>query len=84
MFGMKYRFRPMDEVVREIQECGDTTIAINDVDVFSTRQRTKELLTALKPLNIKWQGAISCRFADDDELLSLAAESGCFMVSIGF
>ena len=45
---------------------------------------TKELFTALKPLNVKWQGAASCRLANDDELLDLAAESGCFMLSIGF
>lgn len=84
MYGMKYRFRPLDDVIREIGECRDRTIAINDVDVFSTRKRTKELFTALKPLNIKWQGAASCRLVDDDELLSRAAESGCFMLSIGF
>ena len=42
------------------------------------------MFTALKPLNIKWQGAASCRLANDDELLALAAESGCFMLSIGF
>lgn len=84
MYGMKYRFRPVADVVEEIRACGDKTIAINDVDVFSTRQRTKELLTALIPLNIRWQGAISCRYAQDDELLELAARSGCFMLSIGF
>ena len=84
VYGRKYRFRPMDEVVQEIRGCGDRTISINDVDVFSTRERTTELLTALKPLNVKWQGAVSCRLANEDDLLKLAAESGCFMVSIGF
>lgn len=84
MYGTKYRFRPIDDVIEEIRNCGDKTIAINDVDVFSTRARTKELLTALIPLKIKWQGAISCRYAQDDELLELAARSGCFMLSIGF
>jgi radical SAM superfamily enzyme YgiQ (UPF0313 family) len=84
MYGMKYRFRPIDDVVNEIINSGDKTIAINDVDVFSTPKRTKELLKALIPLNIKWQGAVSCRYAQDDELLELAAKSGCFMLSIGF
>lgn len=84
IYGMKYRFRPIDDVVHEIRNCGDKTIAINDVDVFSTPKRTKELLSALIPLNIKWQGAVSCRYAQDDELLELAARSGCFMLSIGF
>lgn len=84
MYGMKYRFRPIDDVVNEIKNSGDKVIAINDVDVFSTRERTKELLSALIPLNIKWQGGVSCRHAQDDELLELAARSGCFMLSIGF
>jgi radical SAM superfamily enzyme YgiQ (UPF0313 family) len=84
MNGVKYRFRPVDDVVEEIRDCGDRTISINDVDVFSTRSRTKELLAAIVPLNIKWQGAVSCRLAHDEELLDLAAKSGCNMLSIGF
>ncbi len=84
MNGVKYRFRPIDDVVEEIRSCGDKSISINDVDVFSVKGRTKELLTALRPLNIKWQGAVSCRLAHDEELLELAAESGCNMLSIGF
>jgi radical SAM superfamily enzyme YgiQ (UPF0313 family) len=84
MNGVKYRFRPIDDVAREIKACGDKSISINDVDVFSTRSRTKELLTAFKPLDIKWQGAVSCRLAQDEELLELAARSGCNMLSIGF
>jgi radical SAM superfamily enzyme YgiQ (UPF0313 family) len=74
----------VDAVVEEIRSCGDRSIALNDVDVFSTKSRTKELLTALKPLHIKWQGAVSCRLAHDEELLELAASSGCNMLSIGF
>ncbi|MGA2519103.1 MAG: radical SAM protein [Thermodesulfobacteriota bacterium] len=84
MYGTKYRFRPIEDVIQEIAACEDKTIAINDVDVFSTRERTRELLTALKPLNKNWQGAVSCRHAQDEELLELAAESGCNMLSIGF
>lgn len=84
MYGMKYRFRPIEDVVEEIKNCGSKNIALNDVDVFSTRKRTKELLNAIKPLNIKWQGAVSCRHAENEELLQLAADSGCFMLSIGF
>ena len=84
MNGVKYRFRPVGDVVEEIRRSGDRSISINDVDVFSVKSRTKELLTAFKPLNIKWQGAVSCRLAHDEELLELAAESGCNMLSIGF
>jgi radical SAM superfamily enzyme YgiQ (UPF0313 family) len=84
MNGVKYRFRPIGDVVEEIRSCGDKSISINDVDVFSVKSRTKELLTAFKPLNIKWQAAVSCRLAHDEELLELASASGCNMLSIGF
>ncbi|MFA5812796.1 MAG: radical SAM protein [bacterium] len=84
MNGVKYRFRPIDDVVNEIKSCGDRSISINDVDVFSVKGRTTELLTALRPLDIKWQGAVSCRLAHDEQLLELAAKSGCNMLSIGF
>lgn len=84
MNGVNYRFRPIADVVEEIKSCGDKSISINDVDVFSVKGRTKELLTALKPLNVKWQAAVSCRLAHDEELLELAAASGCNMLSIGF
>jgi radical SAM superfamily enzyme YgiQ (UPF0313 family) len=33
---------------------------------------------------LKWQAAVNSRDAHDERLLELAAESGCFMLSIGF
>jgi len=41
-------------------------------------------MKGFKGRGLKWQAAVNSREANDDRLLELAAESGCFMLSIGF
>ena len=84
MNGLPFRYRPIDEVIREIEECGERTIALNDADFFGHKERPAELMRALKGRGIKWQAGVNSDMAFDDELLELAAESGCYMLSIGF
>ena len=84
MNGLKFRYRPVDEVVREVEECGSRMISINDADFFGTPQRPKEVMRALKGRGIQWQAGVTSKLAQDDEMLELAAESGCTMLSIGF
>ncbi len=84
MNGLKFRYRPVDEVIREIENCGQNFISLNDADFFGTPERPKEVMRALKGRGIKWQAGVTSKLALNDELLELAAESGCFMLSIGF
>jgi radical SAM superfamily enzyme YgiQ (UPF0313 family) len=84
MNGLKFRYRPVDEVIREIEACGETTISINDADFFGTPERPKEVMRALKGRGIHWQAGVTSKLAEDDEMLELAAESGCTLLSIGF
>ena len=84
MNGLKFRYRPVDEVMREIEECGQKFISLNDADFFGTPERPKEVMRALKGRGIRWQAGVTSKLAQDDEMLELAAESGCFMLSIGF
>jgi len=84
MNGLKFRYRPVDEVIREIENCGQNFIALNDADFFGTPERPKEVMKALKGRGIKWQAGVTSKLALNDELLELAAESGCFMLSVGF
>ena len=84
MNGLKFRYRPTEEVVREIAQCGARSISINDADFFGTPERPKEVMRALKPLKIHWQAGVTSKLAYDDRMLELAAESGCTMLSIGF
>ena len=84
MNGLKFRYRPVDEVVREVENCGARTISINDADFFGTPERPKEVMRALKGRNIQWQAGVTSKLAQDDRMLELAAESGCTLLSIGF
>lgn len=84
LFGLKFRFRPTEEVIADIVGCGEKVIALNDADFFGVPARAAEVMRALKGRGIKWQAGVNSNSANDDRLLELAAESGCFMLSIGF
>ena len=48
MNGLKFRYRPVDEVINEMENCGARTISINDADFFGTPERPKEVMRALE------------------------------------
>ena len=55
MNGLKFRYRPVDEVIAEMENCGSRIISINDADFFGTPDRPKEVMRALKGRGIQWQ-----------------------------
>lgn len=83
MNGLRFRFRPIDEVLREIDSCGERTIALNDADFFGSPAHATEVMKALKNRGFRWQAGVNSREAFNDHLLELAAQSGCYMLSIG-
>jgi radical SAM superfamily enzyme YgiQ (UPF0313 family) len=84
MNGLKVRHRPVEEVMREIDQCGSRTISINDADFFGSPERSKEIMRALRGRGLRWQAGANSKLAQDDRMLELAADSGCTMLSIGF
>ena len=84
MNGLRFRYRPVDEVIREVESCGQRYISLNDADFFGTPERPKEVMRALKGRGVRWQAGVTSKLALQDEMLELAAESGCYMLSIGF
>ncbi len=84
MNGLKFRYRPVDEVIAEMESCGSRTISINDADFFGTPDRPKEVMRAMKGRGFHWQAGVTSKLAEDDRMLELAAESGCTLLSIGF
>src|SRR3974390_652065 len=84
MNGLKFRYRPVDEVIHEMENCGSRVISINDADFFGRPEGPKEVMRALKGRGIQWQAGVTSKLAQDDRMLELAAESGCTMLSIGF
>jgi len=84
MNGLKFRYRPVDEVMREVDNCDARMISINDSDFFGTPERPKEVMRALKGRGVRWQAGVTSKLAQDDRMLELAAASGCTLMSIGF
>ena len=84
MNGLKFRYRPVNEVIHEMENCGSRNISINDADFFGTSERPKEVMRALRGRGFQWQAGVTSKLAQDDHMLELAAASGCTMLSIGF
>jgi radical SAM superfamily enzyme YgiQ (UPF0313 family) len=84
MNGLKFRFRPVDEIIREVETCGSRMIAINDADFWGTKEHPMSVMRAHTGRGIHWQAGVTSKLAQDDSMLELAAASGCTLLSIGF
>ena len=88
--GAHYRQRPIADVVREFRLIREKYVLVVDDNLIGTRcehvARAKDLFRALARANLqkKWVAQAGINFADDEELLALAAEAGCSGVFIGF
>jgi len=83
MFGRRYRFRPIPEVIEEIRSLGSRTVGFPDDNIVASPRRAKELFEALLPLNLRWVGQGDLSMAKDEELLKLMARSGCMAMFVG-
>jgi len=84
-FGHTYRCRPVEEVLKEIETLNQRKlIGFVDDNVVGNPKFAKELFRALIPYKVKWVAQASVTIARDDELLKLAAASGCIALLIGF
>jgi radical SAM superfamily enzyme YgiQ (UPF0313 family) len=88
--GAHYRQRPIPDVVREFQSVREKYVLVVDDNLIGTRPehiaRAKDLFRALAQANLQkeWIAQATINFADDEELLALAAKAGCSGVFIGF
>jgi radical SAM superfamily enzyme YgiQ (UPF0313 family) len=87
--GPQYRQRPIADVVREFKLVRERLLLVVDDNLIGTRPehiaRAKDLFRAMAraDLNKEWICQATINFADDEELLTLAAEAGCLGVFIG-
>lgn len=77
------RYRPVDNIIEEIKNSGAKIVELHSDNLTADREYAKELFSKLIPLNIKWVGETTASFADDDELLELAAKSGLSYLLLG-
>ena len=76
--------KPVADVVADIRQMHARRVIFLDLNLISDVPYAKELFTALIPLKIQWGGLTTTTIAWDDELLDLAARSGCRGLLIGF
>lgn len=85
-FERSYRKRPIDQVLRDVRaakQSGSSYIAFIDDNIGVDWQYFENLMTALIPEKIIWMSQCSIHIADRPDMLQLAFESGCRMLSFG-
>jgi len=84
LFGKKIRHIPIENVVRDIKESRAKNFIFLDDNIIGFPKYAKELFKAIMPLKINWVGQASISLlVNDNELLQLAAQSGCKALFIG-
>ena len=84
LFGRKMRHREIENVVAEIKALPSKWVFFVDDNFTINKKYAGKLLEAIKPLGISWACQSSIDVAEDEELLQLMADSGCFNILIGF
>jgi radical SAM superfamily enzyme YgiQ (UPF0313 family) len=79
-----YAHRPIDEVIAELRTFEGKKALFIDLSPMEDVNYAKALYRAMIPLGMRWVGLSTTRIAEDDELLKLAAASGCKGLLIGF
>jgi radical SAM superfamily enzyme YgiQ (UPF0313 family) len=75
--GRVFRPRPVEQTIREMEAIENNRLFIVDNSLAHDKAWLKELFTAMKPLKKKW---VSHPLLDDEEVIKLAAEAGCWYV----
>ena len=76
--------KPVADVVADIRQMRASRVIFLDLNLIADVEYAKELFRALAPLKIRWGGLVTTTIAWDDELLDLAARSGCQGLLVGF
>lgn len=85
-YGRKYRKRPVEQVIEELQELrkANSFVFFVDDNIVADRRYALPLFTAMKGMGFKWLSHAPIDFAEDRELLKAAGESGCIGMFVGF
>jgi radical SAM superfamily enzyme YgiQ (UPF0313 family) len=84
IFGHKYRFRPIKEVLAEVDTLKHRYLFFYDDNIVGSPRYSKELFRALIPYHKRWIGQAPTTVIEDSELLKLMAKSGCKGLLVGF
>ena len=85
-YGRKYRKRPIDLVLQELQGLrgGNSFVFFVDDNIVADRSYSLALFEGMKGMGFKWLSHAPIDFAQDPELMKAAGESGCHGMFVGF
>jgi len=85
-YGGTYRFRPVEEIEKEIESftTGAGFVLFVDDNIVGNPVYAKRLFAMLKNHKKRWMSQASTTIVNDPELLRLASESGCHGLFMGF
>ncbi len=87
--GSCYRVRPVDEILDELETITHKKIYFVDDNLIGYGKKMQERAIQLfqgmidRKINLEWFCSASMNFAENEEVLRLAAEAGCRMVLLG-
>ena len=85
-FGRKYRERPLDLVLAELEELrksGSFVFFVDD-NLVANRRYSLALFSAMRGMGLRWLSHAPIDFAQDGELIKAAGEAGCVGMFVGF
>jgi radical SAM superfamily enzyme YgiQ (UPF0313 family) len=90
-FGGTYRNRPMEEVLRELEQLKPfegrfilkNAVFFTDDNIVSNRAYAREFLRRIADYKLRWFGQASINIAKDKEILELCQRSGCMGIFVG-
>lgn len=81
---MPYQLRGVEQIVEEIEDCGEPYVVFLDNNLGSRRDYLLRLCEALRPLEIIWSAAVTIDVTDDPTVIRAMALAGCSGVFVGF
>jgi len=85
-YGRKYRKRPVEQVLAELQglKKNNAFVFFVDDNIVADRTYSLPLFQGMKGMGLKWLSHAPIDFASDPELMRAAGESGCLGMFVGF
>lgn len=83
-WGTRPLQKPVGDVIADLKQMRAKRVIFLDLNLIADLPYARELFAALIPLRLKWAGLTTTTIGWDEELLDLAARSGCKGLLIGF
>jgi len=78
----RFRYRPLDDVINEIENTEEKYIYFNEDNITGDMNYARELFKRMIPLKKKWTSVGGIRIAEGD-MPELARKSGCMEIFLG-